>query len=149
MLTTKGLVIGYGNSLRSDDGIGIRIAETVADWQLPQVRSLAVAQLTPELAADLAIADLAIFVDAGRATERALEVRALEPEVSTISSHFSNPQALLSLTVAIYKTCPQAWWLIVPGLNFQLGDRLSSFAQEGVARSLIQIKKILEGKCTK
>ncbi len=36
----KSLVVGYGNSLRSDDGIGMRIAEIVASWHLPEVRSL-------------------------------------------------------------------------------------------------------------
>jgi hydrogenase maturation protease len=28
----KILVIGYGNTLRGDDGVGYQIAETVADW---------------------------------------------------------------------------------------------------------------------
>jgi hydrogenase maturation protease len=58
------LIIGYGNSLRSDDAAGIKVAETIATWQLPHVRSLAVHQLTPELAAELAAVELVIFVDA-------------------------------------------------------------------------------------
>lgn len=45
----KSLVIGYGNSLRSDDRIGIEVAKTVADWNLTPVRSLDVPQLTHEL----------------------------------------------------------------------------------------------------
>ncbi len=44
---TKVLVIGYGNTLRSDDGAGKRVAELVAEWQLLNVRSLLVHQLTP------------------------------------------------------------------------------------------------------
>jgi hydrogenase maturation protease len=41
------LVIGYGNSLRGDDGIGIKVAQIVADWHLPKVRSLKLNKTTP------------------------------------------------------------------------------------------------------
>ncbi|MGF1587982.1 MAG: hydrogenase maturation protease [Pleurocapsa sp.] len=58
------LVIGYGNTLRSDDGAGQSAANQIAAWGLPNVRSLAVHQLTPELAEDIANADTVIFVDA-------------------------------------------------------------------------------------
>ena len=40
-MTEPTLIIGYGNTLRSDDGVGPRLAQTVADWRLPGVRSLA------------------------------------------------------------------------------------------------------------
>lgn len=139
------LVIGYGNSLRSDDGIGIQIAETVASWHLPKVRSLALHQLTPELTAKLAQADLAIFVDAYLANDTdTLKIHRLQPLVSTkFPTHLSDPRILLSLTQALYSKCPQAWWVLVPGVNFQLGDRLSPPAQHGVDRALKQIKTLL------
>jgi hydrogenase maturation protease len=61
------LLIGVGNRLRGDDGAGYRLAEllaaephpTAAPWQV-----LAVQQLTPELAAAIAIANAVLFVDA-------------------------------------------------------------------------------------
>jgi Ni,Fe-hydrogenase maturation factor len=59
------LVIGYGNTLRRDDGVGVRVAEAVAaDPRFAHVRVLAVHQLTPELALDIGSASLVIFVDA-------------------------------------------------------------------------------------
>jgi hydrogenase maturation protease len=58
------LVIGYGNSLRGDDGVGPLVAEQVAEWNLPDVRSLSVHQLTPELASEMALAKTVIFIDA-------------------------------------------------------------------------------------
>ena len=58
------LVIGYGNDLRSDDAVGQKVANAIAAWKLPQVTSLCVHQLTPELASFLATAELAIFIDA-------------------------------------------------------------------------------------
>jgi len=36
--TVDYLIIGYGNTLRGDDGAGPRVAEAVAGWGLPNVR---------------------------------------------------------------------------------------------------------------
>src|SRR5690348_5980583 len=58
------LVIGYGNTLRSDDGAGPRAAAEVGAWGVPGLRAWAVHQLTPELASPIASARLVVFVDA-------------------------------------------------------------------------------------
>lgn len=58
------LIIGYGNTLRQDDGVGYRMAETIDRWDLPGVISRSVHQLTPDLAAELASVQRAIFIDA-------------------------------------------------------------------------------------
>ena len=42
------LVIGYGNTLRGDDGVGPRVAEAVGKLNLPGVRTLICQQLSPE-----------------------------------------------------------------------------------------------------
>jgi hydrogenase maturation protease len=63
------LVIGFGNTLRSDDGVGPRVASVVAGWGLPGVVAIAVHQLGPELAEPLAEAGRAFFVDARLAGE--------------------------------------------------------------------------------
>ena len=58
----RSLVIGIGNPLRGDDGIGWRLAA-----RLPARPGLAVRcrqQLTPELAADLAVVDRLLLLDA-------------------------------------------------------------------------------------
>ncbi|MFI5043071.1 MAG: hydrogenase maturation protease, partial [Acidimicrobiales bacterium] len=60
------LVIGYGNTLRSDDGVGWHAAALLAeDPRLAGVEVLAVHQLTPELALDMSRATLVILIDAG------------------------------------------------------------------------------------
>src|SRR5205823_6351255 len=60
------VVIGYGNDLRGDDGVGQRVALSVACWRQPGVMALALHQLTPELTTWLVRATFAIFVDASR-----------------------------------------------------------------------------------
>ncbi len=66
---THVLVVGYGNVLRGDDGVGQEVAEAI--WlqrdRLPglaRARVIWVTQLTPELALDVSDAGLAVFVDA-------------------------------------------------------------------------------------
>ena len=48
------LVIGYGNSLRRDDGVGPRVAEAIEELNLPGVRTLVCQLLTPEFADPIA-----------------------------------------------------------------------------------------------
>jgi hypothetical protein len=58
------LVIGYGNELRGDDGVGPAAARAVAAWNEPGVQGIATHQLTPELADAIAGAEEVVFVDA-------------------------------------------------------------------------------------
>ncbi|MCX7595988.1 MAG: hydrogenase maturation protease [Fischerella sp.] len=140
------LVIGYGNDLRSDDAIGQQVAEKIASKNLPNVKSLSIHQLTPELAETLASADLVIFVDACLTSESYdVQVKSLLPTATNfLAGHTGDPQALLALTKAIYGHCPQAWWVIVPGENFELGDRLSPIAENRVAIALEKIADLIQ-----
>ena len=56
------LVIGYGDSLRSDDGAGPRVAELLSG--LEGLTVLTRHQLVPELADDFRGRDVVVFVDA-------------------------------------------------------------------------------------
>ena len=59
------LVVGYGNPLRGDDGIGWHAARRLADDpRLAGARVLACHQLAPELAEDVSQASLVVLVDA-------------------------------------------------------------------------------------
>lgn len=152
---TDFLIIGYGNTLRSDDGIGPRVAEAIAAWRLPNVRAIALHQLTPELAESLAGAEVAIFVDA-RAGDPAVPGHAgvtfesiaaadaaadADPaEAIAPSEHTSDPRRLLALTKRIYGRCPQAWLVSIPGVNFELGETLSEQARRGVDIALRRIR---------
>ena len=63
------LVIGYGNALRTDDGVGWHAAGLLADDpRLVGATVMALHQLAPELALDLSAATLAVLVDASTAT---------------------------------------------------------------------------------
>ena len=64
------LVIGYGNRLRGDDGVGWEVASRLAAAVPSEAAHiLTVHQLTPELAEPVSEADLVIFIDASRVGE--------------------------------------------------------------------------------
>lgn len=141
------LIIGYGSLLRGDDGIGQRVAEVVEQWNLPHVRSHSVHQLTPELAAEIARARQVVFVDAARGDwdnhSRSVQIEPLEAaETTTLRlGHDAQPRSLLSLTRTLYHQTPQAWLISIPGINFELSETLSPFAEKGVNDALELLKQ--------
>ena len=136
------LVIGYGNELRCDDGVGARVAAAVAEWNLDGVRSLVCHQLTPELADPIASARRVIFVDAAVDSSTSVQLRSIEPVNSVqIMAHAANPRSLLGLAKQIYDRCPPAWSLTIPVEKLDYGEDLSPLAREGVQ---IALDKILE-----
>jgi len=142
----KTLVIGYGNTLRGDDGVGPHVATVAASWGLPGLQSLAVPQLTPELAEPVAAAELVIFVDARRDDGKGtIEVSALAPSNSEgVFGHVGEPRTLLALAQSIFGSCPQAWLITIPAADFSLGEGLSSIARQCAEAALARIRRLLE-----
>jgi hydrogenase maturation protease len=140
------LVIGYGNTLRSDDGVGPRVAMAMASRALPGLTAIAVQQLTPELAQPLAAAELAIFVDARRADgDKAVAVQPLEPAGwEPGNGHTSDPRALLALAHAVFGRAPRSWLVTVPAIEFSLGEGLSVTAGRAAEDALERITAFTE-----
>ncbi len=145
------LIIGYGNTLRNDDGAGQRVAEIVAEWDWPEVRSLACVQLTPELAAEMATATTVIFVDAVAVEPQTTVAVDVQPLVMAADQwdqpikwgHHGDPRSLLCLTYQLYQASPIAYWLLIPGINFELGEVFSETTKAGIQVALERIKQIL------
>jgi hydrogenase maturation protease len=136
---TEWLVIGFGNELRRDDGAGPRVARTVADWHLPGVRALAVHQLTPELAAELARAKRVVFVDAAVDAEKVCWRRVCATCGLAQLGHASDVGGLLFLTEALSGRMQSAWIVTLPAPETGYGSALSAEAIRGVATVLSQI----------
>lgn len=145
------LVIGYSADSMGDGGVGKWVANAVAEWQLSSVRSIAVPQLTPELAIDLAQTDYAIFVDAcGESCAPAVQ---LEPVVmgkavlslctDLILPENCEPSALLALTQMIYHQHPQGWTIQIPTACLNPVDPMSDTARHGCDRALRTIEQFL------
>jgi hydrogenase maturation protease len=131
------LVIGYGNELRRDDGVGPWVARELAALGLPQVRVRTLHQLVPELAAELAEAQLAVFIDArvGPSRKRVTMARLVPSANPQVFGHWADPGALLTLASA-YGQAPAAVLVSVTGQDFGLGEGLSGVAAANARRAL-------------
>jgi hydrogenase maturation protease len=140
------LVIGYGNTLRRDDGIGPRVAASIDAATYPGVRVVTCFQLVPELATEIADSRLVIFVDALTNPQRAgVQLRRITAEEMTeCSTHSSDPRSLLALTQAVYERVPESWWVMVPGEDFGFGERLSPLAEENVCKTIDCLKSLIK-----
>lgn len=138
------LIIGYGNTLRSDDGVGQLVAMDVEKWNLSQVTSLYLHQLTPELAEKIAQSTTVIFIDAS--IEAAQVKLTLLPNRQPIKNwtHHLTPQSLMSLTEFLYQQTPATWLIQIPIANLDFGEAISNLAQAGKDEALVIIKNIIE-----
>jgi hydrogenase maturation protease len=130
------LVVGYGNSLRGDDGVGWHAASRLAgDPRLAGARVLAHHQLLPELAVDVSRASLVVLVDAAADGDPgAVSVRRVQPrrtETATWSHHLT-PESLAGLAEALYGAVPPIVLVSVAAGSFADGDRLSGALQQAL-----------------
>lgn len=139
------LVIGYGNALRSDDAVGRRVVEAVAELKLPGVLALSCDLLLPELAEPVSRARQVIFVDA---TLDPSDSIGFEPLVAANSAqlmaHAADPRTLLAMAKAVFGSAPCAWWLTIPVQNVEIGEVLSRKARRGFDAALTKIKSLLQ-----
>ncbi len=156
-------MIGYGNSLRSDDGAGCRVSDIVASWELPYVRSLTVHQLTPELAEPIAQSELAIFIDAcvnghdlvskRKKSDSIVQVQRIAVSKQIVPApfplaelgHISDPKSLLLLAQQVYGEVPVAYSLLLPAVNWEFGEQLSVVTRKSIEQAVDFLKNL----CTK
>ena len=137
------LVIGYGNELRGDDGVGPKVATATARLNLPNTRALACHQLTPEMAAIICKAGTVIFVDAVVDGSAGVGMRELLPrEDAPLIAHTADPQSLLGFAKEIFGRCPPAWLLTIPIQNTEFGEELSPRALQGMEAALEKIRTL-------
>ncbi len=137
------LVIGYGNELRSDDGVGPKVAAAVDELQLPGVRTMICQQLSPEHAEPISRARTVIFVDAAVDAPKEVQLRKLEPNESVqLMAHAADPRTMLALARDVFGHCPEAWWLTIPAAKLSFGEDLSPEAQRGFEQAVREIKNL-------
>ena len=148
------LIIGYGNTLREDDGAGPRLAEIVGGCcrqkGLP-ARVLKMHQLVPELAADIARPeiDAVVFTDTRAALSNNSPDEICIDRVNVDAAnhslgHHLGPATLLVYAQALFGYAPPGWLATVPGINFDHGEALSSVALQALDSALPIIDSLLD-----
>ncbi len=140
-IETELLVIGYGNTLRGDDGVGPRVAEAVGHLHLPGVQTLICPLLTPELAEPIARAGKVIFVDAAVDAPKEVQWRKLEPNKSSqLMAHAADPRTMLALARDVFGRVPEAWWLTIPAVDLSFREDFSPEVQRGFDEAVEKIQ---------
>jgi hydrogenase maturation protein HypF len=139
---TKTLVIGYGNELCGDDGLGWRVAQNLAARELSSdVEVMALRQLNPELAEPISQADRVIFIDARMGMKPGVvSCEPVAPRTFGLNqwSHHRTPQAVLACARDLYGHYPQALSLSITGESFGFSEELSPVVRNAMPQLIEQ-----------
>lgn len=141
------LVIGYGNSLRGDDGVGVAAAEQLRDTvQSNLVRVLTCQQLTPELAIEMSKVDRVIMIDAAKGeTPGQINVSKIEPDNGSATfTHELRPSTLLACSQELYGKRPATFLVSVTGYSFDFSDELSDTLTRVMPEVLARVRELID-----
>ena len=140
------LILACGNALRTDDGVGPRLADWAEEHFANdrRIRVVSRQQWTPDLAADLAGAESALFLDCSvDSAAGAVQLRAVTPQSAGpgLATHHAGAAELLSLAQELYGAIPRTSLLLTIGAgSTDLGETFSSTVEAVLpeARQLIE-----------
>lgn len=146
-VSSSPLIIGIGNPLRGDDGLGWAVIEYLSQEGCPDCELRVVQQLTPELACAIHQADLVVLIDACCESEPgtlALSLVQQGGQPDPISSHYATPHELAGLTRTLYGSCPPVVVVSVSGAHFGLGEQLSPAIAARIATVSEVVKRFVK-----
>lgn len=139
---TGALVIGIGNPLRQDDGVGPALVQRLEQAGDLDVRLESVHQLTPEWAEVLAAVEVVVFVDASvELAPGQVLVSPVAPGDGTLGGHHLDPGALLGLTRRLFSHTPRAVAVAVGAGALGHGEHLGP----EVAQAMPRVEQAVRG----
>lgn len=145
------LVLAVGNPSRGDDALGPALLDALAALaaqgadRLGDIELLSDFQLQIEHALDLQGRRAVLFVDAARpgvvAAAGGVALTPLVPAAALPAlSHALTPCAVLQVAQRLGGPVPPAWQLAIEGLDFGLGEPISSTARARLASALALVR---------
>jgi len=146
------LVVGYGNTLRGDDGLGPYIAERLEQVRMPpgaQVHIECLPQLDVCLVLKMRDMDVVVFVDARQdADAEPVRIATIERSQEAFhaghTSHTIGLSALLGIVHDWYGKTPRCLAVMPKGYDFAIGAPISKkgllAAQMAVSRIVARIE---------
>jgi hydrogenase maturation protease len=120
------LIIGYGNPLRGDDGVGPIVVSNLSGLH-PGVECVSTMQLHPEHAELMRGRNVVLFVDAS-IDAGSVAVARVEEETSAQwqAGHTDSPAGLAAFCRAMYPDPPERVFLLeIPACSFAFGEHLT------------------------
>lgn len=145
--STSALVIGYGNPLREDDGVGWRAAELLEERLSPGAAGIIQChQLTPELAAKLEQARVVVFLDAACDQEPGIvSCVSVQADEAGAWSHHLSPGQLLTLAKQLSGQAPPAFLIRGGVLRMGLGEKLTESGERAAVQMAEAAYALLTG----
>jgi len=145
------LIIGYGNLLREDDGVGRLAAERLAEeLREPRVTVIPCHQLNLELVEPISEADCVLFIDAAaHGIPGVMSLARVKPATVPPESfsHRLEPGVLLAASSALYGRMPEALALTISGERFDYGETLSPIVAEVLPLAVDRVRGMVESEC--
>lgn len=142
------LVVGYGNTLREDDGFGPYVIRALAASTLSAKLCLLERQLlTVELCDELEQAEVCVFVDAATTGDLgAVSVRRVEASHAARGAigHDLSPAQLLALTEQLTGKAPPCWLVTTRALSTELGEGLTDIVARVVPCAVECVLRLTE-----
>jgi hydrogenase maturation protease len=145
---SKILVIGYGNPLRADDGLGCHVARQIGHHLRgdERVEVLPCHQLALEIAEQIAQAEFVIFVDASTQGEPGTITQTTVVPDPAVAGKFGDqmtPQTLLAAANALHGNCPPAVLFAMTGWCFELGEQMSAIVSDRFQALVQMVEKTI------
>lgn len=143
----KVMIVGYGNQIRGDDAAGLVLAERIAARDERRIHSIAMPQLYPELAHQIAEYDSVIFVDASLepGDENDVTIRELGKSLTPVLlGHAYSPDEIIGLAKRLYGGHPRSWILTIPGNEFGWKEGLSTATEKALGKAEQIVFRMLE-----
>ena len=141
------LIIGYGNTLRSDDGVGPMVARRLAEDVRASV--IEAVQLLPEHIEMASNADRVVLVDAAvdlnAGVVRCERVRPGLPDGSLLDLHDLSPAGLTRAVDELYGRRPEVWLVSIGAASFDLGEALTPLVGAALREAVAVVQSLLEG----
>lgn len=126
LIKKRTCIVGIGNPLRSDDGVGAYVCQLMEEKNLPDVTLITTQQLDIGMTEDFTKFDRVIFVDASLKNETiSFHPLSLENNQPQSFSHQINAAMLVSLAQQLYSTNTRFYICAIGANNFEMGNRLS------------------------
>ena len=144
------LLIGYGNPLRCDDGVGWFLASQLMSFvESESVQIIAAHQISPEMSEVVSRAKEVLFVDAAvgdaPGTWTVHSVQLNRQETFSSLGHHLTPAMLLMLSHMLYNAAPIGQIITVVGADFGYGETFSKAVETALPHVQDYIVDFLRG----
>ena len=129
-------IVGIGNPLRADDGIGAYVCDLIHAKQLPGVHTITTQQLDTAMIEELTGFDEVIFADAAINTVIInIDLITENSAVTQPLSHHINAVLFAKLAQQLYAATTKFYICAIPAGNFELGKKISTKAKSNATKA--------------